>query len=90
MLVMAQPVSWRSSRTRSAVLCACLSLAGQGPLRPVDSGRPDPENLTPPGRPRIVDGRTFHGYDWLQFNLDSQRTGQNNLEWRISRGNVSS
>ena len=37
-----------------------------------------------------MDGRSIHGYDWLEFNLDSQRTGQNNLEWRISRGNVAS
>jgi outer membrane protein assembly factor BamB len=87
---MGQHGSWRSSRARNAVLCVCLSLAGQGPLLPLDPERPDPENLTPHDPPRIVVGRPVNGYDWLQFNLDSQRTGQNNLEWRISRGNVSS
>ncbi|HEX7252644.1 MAG TPA: hypothetical protein VF376_07170, partial [Thermoanaerobaculia bacterium] len=79
----------RGRWSAGVMLLTCLLLAGAS-SGSAQSSREEPSLPVRPGAPRFLDPRETTGYDWLQFNRDAQHLGNDDLEWRITRQNVSS
>ena len=63
----------------AGMLLSISILLGGASAGLAQSNREEPQLPVRPGLPRFLDGREAMGYDWLQFNLNAQHLGNDDL-----------